>query len=81
MINQRSFAGIIVLILIMHWFPGQAAAENNLSLKADSVSAKALPQTIPEITGISSDNRFRNNNTVLFGDHITFTVKNLQGFQ
>ena len=80
MINQRSFAGIIVLILIMHWFPGQAAAENNLSLKADSVSAKALPQTIPEITGISSDNRFRNNNTVLFGDHITFTVKNLPGF-
>lgn len=80
--NEGSLSGIIVLIIIATLFclPSQAANSRDSLVRNDSLSAYTLYQIIPEITGIRSSNRFRDKNTVLIGDHITFKVKNLAGF-
>lgn len=78
--NAGTLTGIIVFIIIVHWFPCQADTINNVPGRVDSLSAKALPRLTPEITGIKSNNSYRDKNTVLYGDHITFTVKNMAVF-
>jgi hypothetical protein len=80
--NQRRLLGIIVFMLLISCFTAYSGTEKRIIEKADSVPAslKITPEAIPEITGIQSNKRYRDKNTVLFGDRITFTVKNLPGF-
>jgi hypothetical protein len=75
-----SLTGIIVLVILLNWFPGNAVAEKRILDNADSSSAKIISDPIPLITGIKSNNRYRDRNTVLFGDHITFAVENMSVF-
>jgi hypothetical protein len=72
--------GILVLIIILYCSQGHAAIKDSLLKKIDTASPEVIYKQVPEIIKIRSDNRFRGSNTVLFGDHIKFTVRNMGVF-
>jgi hypothetical protein len=75
--NTGTVYGIVVLIMLLCFSQSKAAPDRNLPGNSDSIQALAVPAPVPEITGIKSDTKYRDKNIVLYGDHITFTVKNL----
>jgi hypothetical protein len=78
--STGSLTGIIVFILLISWFSGHTSPEKPVIENADSSLTNIIPEVTAEITGIKSNNRYRDKNTVLFGDRITFTVKNMSVF-
>jgi len=75
-----TLSGIFILIIVLFSSQSQAETGTVPAAKVDSSLVNVTQQPVPEIIKIRSDNRLRAGNTVLFGDHIIFTVKNLPVF-